>query len=479
MKLVRNIAYNTIISFLGRVVCVALSLVNIGLIARYLGQEGYGSYALILAFLSIFNNLADFGLYSLMTREISRPGADEKKIASNIFTLRIVILLLFLSLAIGLVWFFPYPVQVKIGIAIASVGFLFLSASQVMMGIFQKYLSVDKPALAEFIGRIVQIGIILFCIENELSLFYILGALVVSSFFIFIINFLFARGYIRFSLAFNFSYWKKVLKTALPIAASIVLTLIYFKIDSIFLSLDFINRGSSNPIRDVGIYNISYKILESLIFFPSMFVGLIMPLLSKFAIANIAQFKKVFQSSLNLLIIIVIPLVVGLVLLSNPIVVFIGGENFFISGSVLKILALAIGLIYLGSLFSNSIIALNKQKAGAWIYFIGMIFNIITNLIFIPKYSYLGAAFTTVLTEFLVTVLMLILVYRTISYFPSFKTGPKSIFASLLMGGFIYYFQQGSLFLVIGASILIYLVILYFIKGIAKEDIILLTKKSY
>jgi len=47
------------------------------------------------------------------------------------------------------------------------------------------------------------------------------------------------------------------------------------------------------------------------------------------------------------------------------------------------------------------------------------------------------------------------------------------------MGGFIYYFQQGSLFLVIGASILIYLVILYLIKGIAKEDIILLTKKSY
>jgi len=47
MKLVRNIAYNTIISFLGRVVCVALSLVNIGLIARYLGQEGYGSQTLV------------------------------------------------------------------------------------------------------------------------------------------------------------------------------------------------------------------------------------------------------------------------------------------------------------------------------------------------------------------------------------------------------------------------------------------------
>ena len=477
MTLVSKIAYNTIISTGARLVGVALSLVSIGFIARYLGQEGFGSYALILVFLSIFNILADFGLYSLMTREISRPGADEKKIASNIFTLRIVVLLVFLSLALAAVWFFPYPLQVKIGVAIGAVAFLFLSASQVLMGIFQKYLRTDKAALAEVIGRVVQLGLVILFVYLDLGLFAILIALIASAVSIFILNFFFVRKYVPLSLAFDFSYWKKLLKTAFPIAVSIVLTLIYFKIDSIFLSLGFINRSSGNPVIDVGIYNIAYKVLEGAIFFPAMFVGLIMPLFSKFAFSDPVQFKKIFQKTLDILIIFIVPVVIGLLLLSLPIVVLIGGKDFNVSAPVLQILSIAIGLIFLGSLFGNGIIALDKQKIGAWIYFGGMVFNVIANLIFIPKYSYIGAAVTTVFTEFLVTALMLILIWKTISYFPSFKITFKAIFAGLTMGAVIYYFQNWNIFLLIGIGIVVYFGMLYLTKGITKEEIMLLVKR--
>ncbi len=477
MTLVHKIAYNTLISVGARIIGVALSLVSIGFITRYLGLEGFGSYALILAFLSIFNILADMGLYSLMVREISRPGANEKKIASNIFTLRIIILLMFLSLASITVWFFPYSPQIKIGIAIGAISFLFLSASQVLMGIFQKYFKVDKPALAEVIGRMTQLGLVIFFIHLDLGFFAILFTLVISSALIFVFNFFFARKYIFLSLAFDFSYWKKLLKTAFPIAVSIVFTLVYFKIDSIFLSLGFINRSSINPISDVGIYSIAYKVLEGLIFFPAMLVGLIMPLLSRFAFSDRDQFKKVFQKTLNVLIIFIVPLIIGLLMLSMPIVVLIGGEEFSASAPILQILSFAIGLIFLGSLFSNGIIALNKQKIGAWIYFGGMIFNVIANLILIPKYSLFGAAITTVFTEFLVTALMLILVWKTISSFPSFKIIFKTIFAGLTMGAIIYYFQNWNLFLLIGLGMAVYIGMLYLIKGITKEEIILLLKR--
>ena len=477
MTLVRKIAYNTAISVGGRAFGVALSLVSIGFIARYLGQEGFGSYALILAFLSIFSILADWGLYSLLTREVSRPGADEKKIASNIFSLRIVILLIFLALALVIVWFFPYPLQVKIGVAIGAASFLFLSASQVLMGIFQKYLRIDKAILSEVVGRIIQLALIVYFIHLNLGLFSILVALVISSASIFILNFYFARQYVHLTFTFNFPYWKKLLKTALPIAVSLVLTLIYFKVDSIFLSLSIINRSSANPIIDVGIYNIAYKVLEGLIFFPAMFVGLVMPLLSKFAFSNRNQFKKIFQKTLDVLIIIIIPLVIGLLILSLPIVTLIGGKNFIASAQPLQILAFAVGLIFFGNLFGHSIIALDKQKAGAWIYFGGMVFNIITNLIFIPKYSYLGAALTTVFTELIVTLLMLYLVWKTISYFPSFKIIFKALFAGLVMGAFLYYFQNWNLFLLIGLGGVIYVGMLYLVKGIRKEEILMLVKR--
>jgi len=273
MTFISKIAYNTLVSAGARLIGVALSLISLGFIARYLGQEGFGNYALILAFLSIFNILADFGLYSLMTKEISRPGADEKKIASNIFTLRIVILLISLGTAFIAVWFFAYPFQVKIGVAIGAVAFLFLSASQVLMGIFQKYLRIDKAGFAEVIGRIIQLGLVIFFIHLDLGLLAILVALIISAASIFILNFFFARKYVPLELAFDFNLWKKLIKAALPIGISIVLTLIYFKIDSIFLSLPFINRSSVNPIIDVGIYNIAYKVLEGIIFFPAMLTG--------------------------------------------------------------------------------------------------------------------------------------------------------------------------------------------------------------
>jgi O-antigen/teichoic acid export membrane protein len=461
----------------GRVIGVALSLFSLGLIARYLGQDDFGNYALILAFLSIFNILADLGLYSLMVREISRPGADEKKIASNIFTLRIVVLLIFLTIAVIAVWFFPYSPQVKVGVAIGSFSFLFLSASHVLMGVFQKYLRTDKAALAEIIGRTSQLGLVVLFVCLDLGFFAILSALIVGALLIFALDLFFARKYIPIALDFDFSYWKKILKTTFPIAISIVFTLIYFKIDSIFLSLGFINKSSANPIADVGIYNIAYKILEGVIFFPAVIVGLVMPLLSKFAIVSQLDFKKIFQKTLDVLIIFVIPLIIGIFILSLPIVTLIGGKDFNVSSPVLQILSFAIGLIFLGNLFGHSIIALNKQKIAAWVYFGGMVFNIITNLIFIPKYSYMGAAITTVFTELLVVLLMVLLIWKTISYFPSFRVIIKTLFSGLIMGLFIYYFQTWNLFLLIGLGAVFYFGVLYLIGGIKKEEILILIKR--
>jgi len=143
----------------------------------------------------------------------------------------------------------------------------------------------------------------------------------------------------------------------------------------------------------------------------------------------------------------------------------------------LSILAIAIGLIFLGNLLGNSIIALNKQKTGAWIYFAGMIFNIVTNLIFIPKYRYLGASWTTTATELLVTVLMFVLVYKTIRYFPRFNIW-KPLIAGGVMAGFICLFNGWNVFLLVFGGLVIYLGTLYLIKGIKKEEIQLITKKE-
>ena len=470
----RKIAFNTVISAGARIIGLALSLVVIGLISRYLGQDGFGYYSTILAFLFFFTVLADLGLYSICLREISRPQADKRKIVSNAFTLRFFGGLLIFALAPLIVYFFPYPDQVKIGVLIGAVGFWLMSNQQVLIGVFQKHLRMDKVAWGELLGRLVQLGLVVFFVKQDFgdfNLLFIVGALVMGALINFILVFFFSQKYVSVSFEFDFKFWKSLLKESLPLALAIIFTMVYFKIDTIMLSL-------MKPVADVGIYNLAYKFLESLLFFPAMFVGLVMPLMSEYAFTAREKFKQITQKTLDILLIFIIPMIIGIIFLSQKIVVLIAGQEFILSAGVLNVLIGAAGIIFLGVLFSNMIIALKKQKSLTYIYGIGVIVNLVANFIFIPRYSYYGAAGTTLLTELIVTALMLVVLLKVVKKIPSFKFIFKYILAGLAMALVLYYLSSWPLFILIITSILVYFGFLFLIKGFSTEEILSLIKKD-
>lgn len=308
--LAKKIAYNTIISVLAKVLGTAMALVIIGLITRYLGQNGFGEYSTILAFLYIFSILADLGLYSIALREVSKQGADETQIVSQAFSFRFWSGLLIFGIGAGIVWFLPYSLQVKIGVGIAALGFWLLSNIQILMTVFQKYLKMEKAALAELVGRAVQLGLVAFFIWKKLSFLSIILTVSLSAAANFFFIYLFVQKYVPVKIKWSPSYWKKMLRESYPLAVSAVFVMIYFKLDTIMLSL-------MKPAGDVGIYGLAYKILESLIFFPALFVGLIMPLLSKYAQLNQDEFKRVAQKGLEVLLIFAVPLAIGGLALSR------------------------------------------------------------------------------------------------------------------------------------------------------------------
>ncbi|HEB01441.1 MAG TPA: hypothetical protein ENI16_00395, partial [Candidatus Portnoybacteria bacterium] len=283
--LARKIALNAIISAGARIIGIALALIILSLIARHLGQSGFGAYATVLAFLYIFNVLADLGLYSITIREISKEGAEEEKIVSNAFTLRLVAGLLMFGLASLIALFLPYPAQVKWGIVLAALGFWALSNGQVLIGVFQKYLRMERVAIAELAGRIVHLALVFFFIKQGAGFLSILAAFVGGGIINFGFIFFLSQRYIPIKLQFDFSFWKKLLKESYPLAIAAVLVMIYFKLDTIMLSL-------MKESAAVGIYGLAYKILESLIFFPAMFVGLVMPFLSKYAFLDQKKFRQ-------------------------------------------------------------------------------------------------------------------------------------------------------------------------------------------
>ena len=465
LNLTQKIAYNALFSAGARIIEVAIALVIIGLTTRYLGDGGFGDYIIVITFVYIFSVIADLGLYSIVVREISREGANEEKIINNAFTLRFVAGFFILGSAFFVSLIFPYSESVKMGIGIAAVGFWILSNIQVLMGLFQKHLAMDKVAIAEILGRVMQLLFVLICIELDLGFLYIIFSIFLGAIFNFVLVLLFTSKYIKIRLRFDFKFWKELLKQAYPLAVSAILVLIYFKLDTIFLSV-------MKTREAVGVYGLSYKILENLIFFPAMIVGLTMPIMSRYIFTDRNKFKSVVQRTLNFLLIAVVPMIVGVVFISDEIIKLLGGgEGFKDSPLVLNILMMALGFIFLGALFSNIIIAANKQKQLAQIYFVGMIFNVITNFIFIPRYSYFGAAATTVVTELLVTVLMILVVYRSIKFIPSFAILFKVSFASFLMASALHYFSYLNIFYLLILGIVVYSLTIYFIGGVSKEEI--------
>jgi len=472
-NLTQKIAYNAVFSAVSRIIEVTIALVIIGLTTRYLGESGFGDYIIVVTFIYIFSVVADLGLYSIVVREISREGANEEEIINNAFTFRTIAGLFILGSAFFISLIFPYSETVKYGIAVAALGFWILSNTQVLMGLFQKHLAMDKVALAEITGRIVQLFFIILFIHFDLGFLYIIFTIFLGSIVNLALVLKFLSKYVKIRFRFDFKLWKKLLSQSYHLAVAAVLVLIYFKIDTIFLSV----MKSSEA---VGVYGLSYKILENLIFFPAMIVGLTMPIMSRYIFTDREKFKSVVQRTLNFLLIAVVPMIVGMVLISEKVIkLIIGGEfGFADSPFVLNILMIALGFIFLGALFSNILIAANKQKQLAQIYFVGMVFNIITNFIFIPRYSYFGAAATTVATELMVTALMIIIVYRALKFIPSFMILLKVIIASLLMYFVLQYFSYLNIFYLVALGGFVYLLTIYNLGGISKEEIKKLINRS-
>jgi O-antigen/teichoic acid export membrane protein len=460
-----KIGFNTAVFSVARVVGTVMGLVSIGFITRGLGVGGFGEYSTVLVYLGIFQILADLGLYSLLTKEISQNPDKERELFSQFFTLRLLVVVGFLVFGIGLVFLFPYTGNVKAGIILASSAFLFMSLTQLFLSVFQKYLQIYKAAIAELVGRAVQLGFVWFFFSIGGGLFHFLSAVIVGAFVIFIIDLFFMRKLITIKLSVNLSAWKRILKTTYPIAISIVFTILYFKTDILILSF-------LRPQEDVGIYNAAYKVLEVLIFFPAAFVGLLMPTLSRLAKENKEKLSRLLGKLFDVMVIAALPTVVLGVMLSYSAVNFIGGSEFLAAGAVLQVLFLAIGVIFFGTLFGSSIIALDLQKKAMRAYIIGFVFNFIANIIFIPKYSYMGAAWTTFLTEILVTGYLAFIIFKISPFNASLNVFAKSAFAATAAGLVAFVFMPGlhqplevSSFIIVGfAGVLVYLVLGYALR---------------
>ena len=448
-----------------------LALVGIGFITRYLGVGGFGDYSTVLAFFFFFGALADLGLYAISTREISRPGSNEEEILGNVFSIRIISSLLIVIVALSFAFFLPYPMAVKIGIIIAAFSYVFSSGYSVLIGLFQKRLAMDKVAIGELIGKIFQVAAIIAAVKLNMGFLAIMLTLLLNMIVSFLIVFLWSRRYIKFRPALDFSVWKKFLKESYPVGISAIIVFAYFKLDTILLSI-------LKTSADVGTYNAAYKVLENISFFPAMFVGLVMPIMSRYIFHERKKFELVADKTFKVFLVLTVPLFIGTVFLAGGIIRLIGGAGFVDSVPVLRLLAAAMVFIFFGNFFTNVIIAGSLQKKLMGILLFCAIFNVSLNLILIPRFSYIGAAVTSSLTEGLVVLLSCFIAWKNLKYFPSLAKIFPIFVSGAGMALVLFYFRSLNFFLLAAAGVFAYALLLWLFRAVSFDEMESLISKK-
>lgn len=470
MSLTRQVAHNMIYQVGGKIISTILGLLALAMMTRYLGQDGYGGYTTIVSFLQFFGILVDFGLTLTTVQMISEPNSDADKITSNIFTLRFFSALIFLGLAPLVVLFFPYSATLKTGVAITTFSFLFIALNQVLIGLFQKNLRMEKVAIAENIGRVVLVAGIATVIFLKAGLLAILLAVILGSFANFLINFIFSLKYVRIKFVFDWPIWKEIYRRSWPIGLSIAFNLVYLKADVIILSL-FQSQAA------VGLYGASYRVLDVLTTLPMMFAGLVLPVLTAaWAEKNLERFERLVKKSFDFLMMVIVPIIFGTMLLGEKIMSAVAGEDFSLSGTILKILILAAGAIFVGTLFGHVIVAVKKQKQMIWGYASVALLSLAAYVIFIPRYTYWAAAWITVFSEGAIALLTFFVVWKNTRLIPSGKVLGKSILASVLMCVVIYFLIGMNLLFLIFLGAAVYFAALYLLRGFNKETVMEIIK---
>lgn len=464
MSLLSKIARNTFWQVVGKFFGTLLGLATIALITRYLGAEGFGFYTTAIVYLQFFGVLIDFGLQMTTAQMLAKPGVDQAKIFGNILSIRLISAVLFLGLGTGLVWFLPYASEVKLSVAIASFSFFFVALQSVLIGLYQKHLAMAEVAIAEIWGRLVLLIGVAVAVFYDAGLYPIVVSVSVGSLINFSLLYFKSKKYVRYRLAWSPKILKEVWQTAWPLAITISLSLVYFRADTIILSF-------FRPATDVGIYGSAYKVLEILVQFPYLFLGLVLPIMSGFYLSAKNLYHQTIQKSFDFLAIIAVPMVASVWVLSVKIMEFVAGPEFASASLFLSILIVAAALIYFGALFGYAIVAAGLQKKMIGIYLFDAVFSLITYLIFIPIYGALAASILTVMTEAIITVGAFWLLSRQTGFRLNFKIFGKSFLASVAMAGaLLLLINQNILTLVLVGGI-VYLLVLYLLRGYRAQDL--------
>ena len=395
----RRVFKNSVAQLLSHVLAGGSKALAAVMVARSLGPEGMGVFSLSWTLAGTLSFLAVFGIDYLLIRELARSG--DRKMLESSFTLAcllgagVAVMLVGTSILIGS---HTPIVQALAGAA----GYIAISAPVlVLRASFHAAEKMEYESLATTVEGAFALAGVAAALSLGWGVPGAIGGLAVGRSAALVVSLvLYRKVWGALQPRWEPAAWAPMLKVSIPMAVSYAFTAVYMRFDVVLLA-------ALRPASEVGLYGAVSVIILTIPIFASSFSGSLYPVLSRAGSAEHPEVKKVFASSVRLLLMVSVPMTAGLFLLAGPILQLTYGADFSSATHALMVLSFVLPMRYVNNLVGHVLTAVDRQNKRTAAVVIAAVANLALNLVFIPLWGFMGAAYSTLITEIILTALLI------------------------------------------------------------------------
>lgn len=406
---------------------VGLTAVASIFLLRYLGVDDFGRYVTVLSLMAIVSGITDAGLTAVGARELAlrAQGEPRLRLLENLIGLRLVLTPIGVAAAVIFAIAAGYDSTLVIGTLLAGIGLVMINAQATLMLPLSVELRIFQITVAEVLKQAVAVvGIALLVVVGASLTPFFTVQIAVGIVLLGVTPWLVGKSWLV-KPAYRRAEWRFLLREALPIAAFLVMNVLYFRILIILMSL-------LATATATGLFGTSFRIYETLFGLPALVLSVALPVMAT-AEADRERLRYQLQRMVEVGLIGAAYLVLMVVILAEPLIRLLGGSQYLDAVPVVRIQGIALLAVFLGLVCQFGLIAIRRQGAMAIANGIALAVVIVLGLVLIPLYEEIGAAVAAVVGESLLAALLLAALARSDRLlFPNFGFVWKVALASAL-----------------------------------------------
>ncbi|HEX3360155.1 MAG TPA: polysaccharide biosynthesis C-terminal domain-containing protein [Solirubrobacterales bacterium] len=369
---------------------LVFALATATLLLRHLGVEESGRYVTVMSLVGIALAIVDQGLNVGASKDLTMTARDERRaLLANVVGQRLIVAAVAWVCLVTFALVAGYPREMVIGTALAGFGIMLVALGNAMLVPLTVDLRNAGIAIVEMLRSfIVLVGVVLLVAAGaKLDAFLALQILVGLSVLTVVPLLVGRAGVVR-------PRWDRVrqralVRTALPVAAALVLGQIYFRLVIVLMSL-------ISSAKQVGYFGGSLRAMEALIALPILVASVALPVMTAAAHGNMARLRYAIEGLSEGAVIAGMLIILVTIRAADPVMRMIGGKEFEPAGNVLRIQVVALLFIALYQIWTVALVALGRQRQLIFTNAVGLIAVGLFAAVLVPPLGAKGGAIASV-----------------------------------------------------------------------------------